>query len=95
MKERKIFSESDPDDEGDTGPEEIAIRLQQLNRGEYWTKNFLLRRNPHDSRGMASFIASLQKTGLDIGKGDARFGFRMPLPEKGASFRKLQIFRRS
>lgn len=95
MRERKIFSDSDPDDEGNASPKEIATRLGQLERDECWTKNFLLQRNSHDNRVMVSFITSLQENGLDIGRGDAQFGFRMPLPEKGATFRKLQIFRRS
>ena len=31
---------------------------------------------------------------LDIGKGDAEFGYAMPLPEKEERFRELRIFRR-
>ena len=32
--------------------------------------------------------------GLDIGKGDAEFGYKMPLPKRDANSRYLQIFRR-
>ena len=35
-----------------------------------------------------------KEVGLDIGKGNAEFGYKMPLPEKEETFRELRIFRR-
>ena len=35
-----------------------------------------------------------KESGLDIGKGYAEFGHKMPLPEKEDKFRELRIFRR-
>ena len=43
---------------------------------------------------MQAYVDGLQRAGLDIGKGDAQFGYRMPLPEKGQTMRDLIIFRR-
>ena len=43
---------------------------------------------------MQAYVDGLQRAGLDIGKGDAEFGYRMPLPEKGQDTRDLIIFRR-
>ncbi len=40
------------------------------------------------------YIDRLQQAEFDIGKGDAKYGFKMPLPTKEASKRKLIIFRR-
>ena len=35
-----------------------------------------------------------QNAGLDLGKGNAEFGYRMPLPKPGENYRGLIIFRR-
>ena len=43
---------------------------------------------------MQAYVDGLQRAGLDIGKVDAEFGYRMPLPEKGKTMRDLIIFRR-
>ena len=43
---------------------------------------------------MQAYVDGLQRAGLDVGKGDAEFGYRMPLPEKGQTMRDLIIFRR-
>jgi len=43
---------------------------------------------------MQAYVDGLQRAGLDIGKGDSEFGYRMPLPEKGKTMRDLIIFRR-
>ena len=40
------------------------------------------------------YINALKSLGLDIGKGDCEYGYKMPLPEKGESMRELIIFRR-
>ena len=39
-------------------------------------------------------IKLYQNAGLDLGKGDAEFGYRMPLPKPGENYRELIIFRR-
>jgi len=40
-------------------------------------------------------VKDLQEAGLDIGKGDANYGYKIPLPESDSSgYRKLIIFRR-
>ena len=44
--------------------------------------------------GTAIYIETLKQEGLDIGKGDAQFGYKMPIPEKDRSIRYLQVFRR-
>jgi hypothetical protein len=40
------------------------------------------------------YIDNLKSSGLDIGKGDFEYGYKMPLPEKGEERRKLIVFRR-
>lgn len=40
------------------------------------------------------YINALKSLGLDIGKGDCEYGYKMPLPEKGEEKRKLIIFKR-
>ena len=40
------------------------------------------------------YIEKLKSLGMDIGKGDCEYGYKMPLPEKGEEKRKLIIFRR-
>jgi hypothetical protein len=39
-------------------------------------------------------LNELKSLGLDIGKGDSEYGYKMPLPEKREDERKLIIFRR-
>jgi hypothetical protein len=40
------------------------------------------------------YINDLKSLGLDIGKGECEYGYKMPLPEKGESRRELIIFKR-
>ena len=40
------------------------------------------------------YIEELRGYGLDVGKGDAEYGHRMPIPERGAKKRELIVFRR-
>jgi hypothetical protein len=40
------------------------------------------------------YLNELRLLGLDIGKGDCPYGYKMPLPERGEERRKLIIFRR-
>ena len=42
-----------------------------------------------------NYIELLRREGLDIGKGDAEYGYKMPLPKGNAPYRELIIFRRS
>ena len=39
-------------------------------------------------------IRNLRRGGLDIGKGNAEYGYRMPIPKKDTNQRQLIIFRR-
>jgi hypothetical protein len=40
------------------------------------------------------YIDALKSLGLNIGKGECEFGYKMPLPKKGEDKRELIIFRR-
>lgn len=40
------------------------------------------------------YLDKLRVYGLDVNKGDAEYGFKMPLPKKYDSYRELIIFRR-
>lgn len=40
------------------------------------------------------YLEELRYLGLDIGKGDCEYGYKMPLPNKGENKRDLIIFRR-
>ena len=53
-----------------------------------------LNRKIDDVKFLNSQIRQYQNNGLDLGKGDAEFGHRMPLPEPGENYRELIIFRR-
>ncbi len=68
--------------------------LSRFKVGEYWEKPFDISGNPQDTTAMMRYVDRLKQEGLDIGKGDAQFGYRMPLPEKNKSTRYLLIFRR-
>lgn len=61
---------------------------------ESWRKTFRIKDDPRDTRDMNKYIEALRDAGLDIGTGDAEFGFRMPLPEREGVYRSLLIFRR-
>lgn len=73
-------------------PEEVVEWLQQnVNQsGQYWIRNFLKKDFPR----INSYIESLRRAGLEIGKGNAQYGYRLPLPTPYSPFRELQIFRR-
>jgi len=47
-----------------------------------------------DTSAFQNGIELLRGAGLDIGKGDAEYGYRMPIPEKDANTRELIVFRR-
>jgi len=44
---------------------------------------------------MRRFVVSLREEGLDIGKKDSKYGYRMPLPKRDHDFRVLEIYRRA
>ena len=75
-------------------PSEVADLLGRFNVNEYWEKSFHMGNNPNDTSRMVGYVEKLKKAGLDIGKGDSQFGYKMPLPDKDTSMRYLHIFRR-
>jgi hypothetical protein len=74
-------------------PRETIELLDRFKVGEYWEKSFY-HSNLQDTTPMTEYIDMLRQSGLDIGKGDAQFGYKMPIPEPYKSTRYLQIFRR-
>lgn len=95
---------------GGGSDEVITKKLQNLNAGEYIEREFSinpqtngfegidakekLRKNRLDTTRMLTYIETLRTAGYDIGRGNAEFGYRMPLPDKDDNQRVLQIFRR-
>lgn len=75
--------------EGDA--EEVVALLETLEPNECITRGYHVDTN---TRNMQAYVDRLREAGLDIGKGEAKFGYKMPLPEKEDSQRKLVIFRR-
>lgn len=75
----------------DPSPKEVAEVLYHFKPGEYYEETFPASNNPAP---IENYIKNLERSGLDIGKGNAEFGYKMPLPEKGQLNRKLIIFRR-
>ena len=76
-----------------TSPRNLAEFLEKLQPGEKIASTFRVE-NPNDTRKMQRFVAGLRECGVDIGKGEAEYGFKMPLPEKDVYHRDLVIFRR-
>lgn len=50
--------------------------------------------NIMDTRYFQNYIEALRRRGFDIGKGDAEYGYKMPVPKSGSSSRDLTVFRR-
>jgi hypothetical protein len=73
---------------------ETVELLDKFNVGEYWEKSFYMLNNPQDTTTMMKYVKMLRQEGLDVGRGESQFGYKMPLPEKGTNTRYLQIFRR-
>ncbi len=73
--------------------EEVIRILERFNRGEFYKKSYLA--ETKTPARMVEYISLLSRAGLDIGKGDSDFGYRMPLPEKKDTHRDLIIFRRN
>ncbi len=73
--------------------ERVIEILGKFNRGEFYKKRYLV--ETKTPTRMTEYVALLSQSGLDIGKGDSDFGYRMPLPEKKDTYRDLIIFRRN
>ena len=87
--------------EAENVPAELAVFIKKLQPGEKITRNFLYD-NPStvkDITKLQSFLDNLREHGIDVGRGDAKYGFKMPLPNpKDPNYnphtRELIIFRR-
>ena len=78
-------------------PSNIVELLGKFNVGEYCEIPFRMPNNLQNTTAMMRYVERLKQNGLDIGKGDSQFGYKMPLPEKDLLLigtRYLQIFRR-
>jgi hypothetical protein len=51
--------------------------------------------NQKDLSSFNNIIKALQEGGLDLDKGNAEYGYRMPLPKNNDAYRELIIFRRN
>lgn len=47
-----------------------------------------------NTNGFQRYLEKLREHGLDVGRGEAEYGFKMPLPKNGELKRKLIVFRR-
>lgn len=72
-------------------PKDVVRLLEKFNPNEYWEKHF---QKTSNTKLMMAYVEALRKNGLDIGKGNATFGYKMPLPDKDLYYRALRIFRR-
>jgi hypothetical protein len=71
--------------------EERAKLLSTLEKGECYERGFPVQ---DGLVPMHMYVDHLIEGGLEIGKGDAEFGYQMPKPGGRDSIRKLIIFRR-
>jgi hypothetical protein len=76
----------------DFGMEGHAHILRNLAVGESYELPAFL--SEYGEQPLHNYVQRLREIGLNIGRGDAEYGFKMPMPEKGAGRRKLIIFRR-
>ena len=74
---------------------EVIKLLDRFNIGEYCETFFQVLNDSGNTTEMIRYVNQLKEEGLDIGRGDAKFGYRMPIPEKRETKRYLQIFRRN
>ncbi|MBI2652132.1 hypothetical protein HYX00_01590 [Candidatus Woesearchaeota archaeon] len=70
---------------------ELVPRLQQFQVGESYRRTYPVELS---TQVLQQFLDSLKEAGLDIGRGDVTFGYKMPLPPRKALERDLIIFRR-
>ncbi len=83
---------------GDRSVDSYAEVLRRLNTGEYLPIRFSLGdmrvRDIRDTRYLQAYVQALNRNGLNVGRGDAEYGFKMPTPENEDNRRELVIFRR-
>jgi len=72
------------------GTHKIAKKMKVNN---YFVAQTMSAQNK-DTIYFQTYIDELKGEGMDIGKGEAEYGYKMPLAEKGESRRELIIFRR-
>lgn len=71
-----------------------VLRNLEVSKGAIVTNS---RYNDYFKNGLDYFDAEIKlykNAGLDLGKGDAEFGYKMPLPKPEENYRELIIFRR-
>ena len=71
--------------------EELVELYQNMSPNSFYTVGYYVTKG---TQRMQGYIDKLKQAGLDIGKGDATFGYKMPLPEKNSNQREFIIFRR-
>jgi hypothetical protein len=69
-------------------PEEKINILRKLKPNQYVSISFIR----EYTKPLELYLQKLKENGLDIGRGDCEYGYRMPLPQNGN--RQLIIFRR-
>ena|SRR3989338_4248922 len=75
----------------DGSARDVAGVISKMQVDEYWSKSFLA---SEPVQKMERYVDALKNADLDIGHGDAEFGYKMPLPNKESGWRQLIIFRR-
>jgi len=86
LDEEELMLGDEPED-----PKLLAGIFTKMKPNQLYKVQF---RSTSSTKMMETYIKRLQENGLKIGKGDAEFGYRMPLPENDAFNRYLVIFRR-
>ena len=82
---------------GDYNKVAYTTVLLRLNPREYLSirMEYQSERNERlNIQGLQDYVHDLSGLGLNISKGDAEYGFRMPLPKNEQGSRELIIFRR-
>ncbi len=74
------------------GDSQIEL-LKRLQINEYTVVASLFP-SSDDTSLFQEYLSRLKQLGIDVGKGDTKYGFKMPLPNKEDTDRKLIIFRR-
>lgn len=65
-----------------------AEYLGGMKPGQTYTEHFPAAKTTQE---MERYVEGLRRAGLDIGHGNCKYGYRMPVPEKEAIFRDLVI----
>ena len=88
-----FFAYLDDDSIKDYAREDIEFlrKLKSVKSFKITSNQSINNRTPS---AMQLYIDTLKELGLDIGKRDSEFGYKMPLPEKYDVSRNLIIFRR-